>query len=124
LTDLQSGLVVSLLPLGSLLGCVFGAPLCDKIGRWKTIQIQNAIFICGALIIAGANSISAVYVGRVIVGIGSALSAVADIPYLTEIAPLHYRGRISSAYEMLVVIGILASFLVDLMFADVRNGWR
>lgn len=113
-----------MLPLGSLIGCCFGGPLCDKIGRWKTIQLQNVIFIFGALLISLAQNITDVYVGRIIIGIGSALSAVADIPYLTEVSPPCYRGRMSSAYEMLVVIGILISFLMDLIFRPIPGGWR
>lgn len=45
LSSVQQGLVVSLLPLGSIAGCVFGGPLCDYIGRWQTIILQNLIYI-------------------------------------------------------------------------------
>jgi MFS family permease len=45
LSYVEQGLVVSFLPLGSVFGCLFGGPLCDYIGRWKTIIIQNLIYI-------------------------------------------------------------------------------
>jgi MFS family permease len=45
LNSMQQGLVVSFLPLGSIAGCLFGGPLCDYIGRWQTIIIQNLIYI-------------------------------------------------------------------------------
>lgn len=92
--------------------------------RWKTIQIQNAIFILGAIIIAAAQDVNGVYVGRFIVGIASALSAIADIPYLTEVSAPEYRGRLTSAYEMLVVIGIFFSFIMNLALSTADGGWR
>ena len=45
LSVVEQGLVVSLLPVGSIFGCIFGGPLCDYIGRWQTIIIQNLIYI-------------------------------------------------------------------------------
>lgn len=65
-----------------------------------------------------------VYVGRFIVGIGTALSGIADIPYLTEISPPQYRGRLSSAYEFLAVVGIFCSFLINLMVSQQEGSWR
>jgi MFS transporter, SP family, galactose:H+ symporter len=124
LSDYEAGLVVSFLPLGSIFGCVIGGPLCDQIGRWWTIHLQNAAFIIGAIIVSCADSITHLYLGRFIIGIASALSAVADIPYLTEIAPSSHRGMISSAYEVLVVVGILMSFIIALCLVSHHSGWR
>jgi len=127
LSDVESGLVMSALALGSVLGCVMGGPLCDTIlGRWKTIQVQNIMFLAGSLLTAVAPSLSVVICGRFMVGIASSLSAIADIPYLTEIAPAHLRGRVSSSYEMLVVVGVMVSFVVDLVLNDLApvSGWR
>jgi MFS family permease len=107
-----------------MFGCAFGGWLCDRIGRWKTIQIQNAVFVLGALVIAGASGVGGLYTGRFIVGIASALSAIADIPYLTEVSSPELRGRLTSAYEMLVVVGILFSFCMNLFLVDVDGGWR
>lgn len=82
------------------------------------------MFVAGALIIAGSTSVDGLYVGRFIVGIASALSAIADIPYLTEVSAPIYRGRLTSAYEMLVVVGILFSFIMNLVLVDIDGGWR
>ena len=57
LSSVESGLIVAFLPLGSIVGCFIGGPLCDYIGRWKTIQLQNLIFILGSLTIASATSV-------------------------------------------------------------------
>jgi MFS family permease len=126
LSNYEAGLVVSFLPLGSIFGCIFGGPLCDKIGRWWTIHLQNFTFIFGAIIMSTATSLSSLYLGRFILGIASALSAVADIPYLTEVSPSAYRGLVSSAYEILVVVGILVSFIIALCLVEnnANSSWR
>jgi MFS family permease len=63
---------------------------------------------------------------RFVVGIASSLSAIADIPYLLEVAPVPQRGRVSSSYEMLVVIGVMTSFAANVILTDTcpSHGWR
>eukprot|EP01031_Cornospumella_fuschlensis_P040581 gene40581-49476_t len=58
------------------------------------------------------------------VGVASAISGLADVPYLTEISPAEFRGILSGQYEMLVSAGILISFSLDLAFSLFRDGWR
>lgn len=96
----------------------------NYIYRWKTIQLQNFIFIIGSLAIATASSVEHICIGRFIVGIASSLSAIADIPYLMEISPIALRGRFTSVYEMLVVFGILLSFIINLLLSNIKGGWR
>jgi len=51
-------------------------PLCDYLGRWKTIHIQNAIFVIGAIVTGGAPNFAVLCTGRLIIGIASAVSIV------------------------------------------------
>lgn len=65
LSNMETGLVMSALALGSVLGCVVGGPLCDSLlGRWKTIQLQNVVFLIGTLLSATASSLAMVIIGR------------------------------------------------------------
>lgn len=115
LNEYETGLVVALLPLGSIFGCIIGGPTCDFIGRWKTIILLNVIYIFGTLTIAMGPSIYYIYFGRYIIGVATALSGIADIPYLTEISSPHYRGRLCSTYELMAMLGILFAFLITLL---------
>lgn len=124
LSGYEQGLVVSILNAGSIVGCIFGGPLCDMLGRWKTIQIQNAIFVLGALLSGLANDLPTLCIGRFLVGVASALSGLADVPYLVEISPAEYRGFLSGQYEILVAVGVLMSFCLDLAFSTFKSGWR
>lgn len=65
LSNMESGLVMSALALGSVVGCVVGGTLCDSVlGRWWTIQLQNAIFLLGTLLAAVAPSLAVIILGR------------------------------------------------------------
>lgn len=127
LNDVEVGFAVSILYIGSMVASIFGGYLCDSIGRWKTIQVQNVLFIIGALLTSTATSFSVLCLGRFIVGIASALSGIADVPYLNEISPPAYRGLISSIYEMAISIGVLTSFISTLFLSSTDEygyGWR
>lgn len=124
LGPLEEGLVVSFLAMGSTLGSFVGGLICDRIGRKRTVHLQNLHFAVGTVLICSAQHILAVYAGRIIVGMGAALSAVASLSYLCEIAPSQQRGLITSAYEMLIVIGILVAWSTDFVASSVPEGWR
>jgi MFS family permease len=124
LSAYEEGLVVSILYAGSIVGCLLGGPLCDIFGRWKTIQLQNLVFIVGAVVTGFARNKSCLYLGRFLVGVASSISGLADVPYLTEIAPAEFRGIISGQYEILVAFGILLSFGLDVAFDLFPGGWR
>lgn len=65
LSPVESGLVMSALAMGSVLGCLVGGPLCDSLlGRWSTIQMQNGLFLLGAVLTAGAPTLAVLVLGR------------------------------------------------------------
>lgn len=123
LTDLQIGAVISVLYVGSIFGCAFGE-ISDRIGRWKTIHIQNLVFILGAIFISGASTIGSLYIGRILVGVASTLSGIADVPYLLEISPPSKRGIFTGIYEVLICVGVLASFVSNFLLRNSETGWR
>lgn len=45
-------------------------------------------------------------------------------PYLAEIAPPAYRGRLVTSLNILITGGQVVAYLIDAAFANVTEGWR
>lgn len=92
LTSAQQELVVSILYLGGGFGAMLGGSICDSFGRKRAILLTDGWFLLGAAVLYLAPTLSMVVVGRVIVGFAIAVSGIADVSYLHEIAPAQWRG--------------------------------
>lgn len=120
----QQEMIVATLVIGALVSSLFGGWILDKYGRKLTIILNSIIFFVGAIILASAHSFSMFIIGRFVLGFSIALSAVADCVYISEIAPLKWRGLLVSMNEMGIAIGILISYLMNYILIAVPNGWR
>ncbi|KAL7579455.1 hypothetical protein ACA910_014115 [Epithemia clementina (nom. ined.)] len=118
--------VVSILYVGGFLGAVLGGYMCDSLGRKTSILITDVVFILGAFILFLAPTYAIVVLGRVVVGFAVAVSGIADVCYLHEIAPLEWRGSIVSVNEACISLGFLISFAVGgvLSQGDNMDTWR
>lgn len=121
MTDFEKSIVVSIQAIGCLFGCLFGGVVSDKIGRWRAMLVQNALFVLGAVILSNARNVQTLIGGRIVIGMGSAFSIVADIPYLNEISPSTFRGRLASYYEIFVVIGTVVGGITCLIL---QENWK
>ncbi|KAG5188516.1 transporter-domain-containing protein [Tribonema minus] len=120
----QQDLVVSLMVVGSLLGSATGGFICDTIGRWRTIMLTSAVFVLGGALLCTASGPGQLYVGRIVIGFGIAISSIADISYLAEVAPAQIRGAMTSTNELMIAFGVLLAFFTDFMLRDTVGGWR
>ena len=106
----QQELVVSILYMGGICGATMGGSICDLFGRKKSILLCDVIFGMGAIVLYAAQNVSTILVGRVVVGFAIALSGIADVTYLHEIAPVQFRGAIVSVNEACIALGFLLAF--------------
>ncbi len=123
LTSFTEGLVVSSMLVGAIFGSGFSGPLSDKLGRRKLVFVIAIVFIVGALILSLAQSMIILVIGRFIIGLAVGGSTAIVPVYLSEMAPTDTRGSLSSLNQLMITIGILASYLVNYAFADME-AWR
>jgi sugar porter (SP) family MFS transporter len=109
--------------LGALLGALIGGDLADRIGRKRAVLIAGAMFTVGAVVQAFAADPEILVVGRLVVGAGVGVAAVAAPLYGAELAPATLRGRFVSAYQLAITIGIFLAYLVDGWLAHAED-WR
>jgi SP family galactose:H+ symporter-like MFS transporter len=123
LSPLVVEVVTSSVTLGALLGAVAGGELADRIGRKRAVLIAGALFTLGAAVQALAPVTEILVAGRLIIGLGVGVAAVAAPLYAAELSPAAWRGRFVSAYQLAITIGIFLAYLIDGWLSS-NKSWR
>lgn len=123
LSSILAEVVTSWVTLGALIGSLLGGYLADLYGRRRAVLIAGLLFIVGALLQALAPDVSLLVIGRLVVGFGVGVAAVAAPLYGAELAPAAHRGRFVSAYQLAITIGIFLAYLVNAGLAA-TDSWR
>ena len=110
--------------MGALAGSTVSGILADKLGRRAAILYTSMLFAVGSAITTSASSIGVLYGGRVLMGMAVAVSTTADVMYLTEVAPLEWRGALTSCNELMTTLGILLAYVTGLLTRGMAGGWR
>lgn len=127
LSDSQAETVVAFLFIGSALGSLIGGNITDRIGRKSSILVCDGIFVVGSLVLGLAPTYGAILFGRIVIGIAVAISAIADVSYLTEISPEAHRGALVSCNEASISLGFLLAYIVSYLVTvsiSYDDGWR
>lgn len=119
----EQGAVVSILLFGAMIGAALAGRPADRYGRRPTLLLIAGIYTVGIIAAAVAPSFGTLLAARFVMGLGvGAASAVVPL-YLSEVAPPAVRGRLVSLNQLMITIGIVASYLVALIFAGSED-WR
>lgn len=118
LSPAMEGFVISSIMIGGIIGVAVSGYLSDAYGRKKILMVAAILFAISAIGSALAISVAMLIGARIIGGIGIGLASALAVTYITECAPAAIRGRLSSMYQLFTVIGISATFFVNLLVAD------
>lgn len=126
LTTEQQEWIVTALLIGAILGAMSSGRLTDIFGRKKIIIITSFIFAIGSLMAGASPSLGFLAVSRIVLGIAIGISSFTVPMYIAEISPTKIRGALVSSFQLMITIGILASYFSDQAFADEANpfSWR
>uniref|UniRef100_A0A3P8SIE8 Solute carrier family 2, facilitated glucose transporter member 12 n=1 Tax=Amphiprion percula TaxID=161767 RepID=A0A3P8SIE8_AMPPE len=109
--------------LGALLICLAGGPVLDRYGRRCSLLLSAALVVGGTVVLVAVTSLAALTLGRLIVGMGTALSGTAACLYIAEISPQERRGLLVTLYELMLVVGVMLGFGCSYAFASLPRGW-
>ncbi|TCL71031.1 sugar porter (SP) family MFS transporter [Rhizobium sp. BK251] len=115
--------VTSWVTLGALAGSLMAGSLGDAVGRKRTMLLAGALFTLGAVVQSLAPGELVLVAGRLVVGIGVGVAAVAAPLYAAELAPASFRGRFISSYQLAITVGIFLAYLVNAHLSESGN-WR
>lgn len=110
---------------GTVVGALLGAIPTDKLGRKNTLIIIGILYFVSAVGSALATDPIMFAIFRFIGGLGVGASTIAAPTYISEISPVHERGRLVGMYQFNIVLGILVAFLSNYLLKDFgTEPWR
>lgn len=122
-TTMQEAIVGSVL-FGAMFGSLTSGMLTDKLGRKRTMLIIATLFIIGTLIATFANSVTAILVGRIIIGIAIGIGSYTAPLYIAEVAPVDKRGKLVTLNQLAITLGIFLSYVINYAFIQIEGSWR
>jgi SP family galactose:H+ symporter-like MFS transporter len=123
LTDVEQGVLVAIMPLGAMAGGIAAGRLAESRGRRRTLIVDAVILLAGTALTVVAPGLALLLVGRAVVGLGVGLASSTVPLYLSEIASPDRRGRLVTTNQLMLTIGILVAYGVDLAFSG-SGSWR
>ncbi|RPD77302.1 general substrate transporter [Lentinus tigrinus ALCF2SS1-7] len=125
----RQGGIVSIYYFGTLLGCLMGGVLGDKIGRIRTMLVGSLWVLVGAALQCSAQNIAWMCCARVINGIGTGyLNAIVPV-WSAEVATHTSRGAFIASEFTLNIFGVVVAYWLEFGLGFVGDGtsqvrWR
>ncbi|XP_078043186.1 facilitated trehalose transporter Tret1 isoform X2 [Augochlora pura] len=107
LTDDECSWIVSLTVIGSMIGPFVGAWLADRFGRKRCLMLSSIFFVVGWIIVLFAKTVEALYISRIILGIGVGIAYTANPMYISEVSDVNIRGALGTLTAANVFTGSL-----------------
>jgi len=106
-------LIGSFLTLGAFFSSIFAGLFARFLGRKPALWAACALTAVGAAIQIGTTSKAAVYVGRIVLGVGNGFLVTFSNIYCAEAAPAHLRAVMVALFSIWVNIGSIIGAAVN-----------
>lgn len=116
------GLVVAIALLASAVGALVGGRLANKLGRKKVMVLAAVLFLIAGFGQGVPFGVWDFIFWRLVGGFAIGLAAVISPMYISEVAPAHLRGRLSSLFQFAIVIGIFSTQLINQLLLLAAGG--
>jgi len=117
-TQLES--VTSSILIGAVIGAIGSAWINRQFGRRLALLVSAAIFVIGSISSALVSDFHLLIAVRIILGLALGVASFSAPLYLSEMAPADIRGRLISAYQLMITIGIVLAYLSDTAFTHLQ----
>lgn len=107
------GWFVSTFLLCAWFGSLINSPVVDRFGRRDTIRIACVVFVIGSVFQCAGKSVSMLFAGRAVAGVGVGQLTMVVPMYMSELAPPSVRGGLVVIQQLSITIGILISFWIN-----------
>lgn len=127
--DLSAGMfgtTTAAIAIGALIGALVGGYYVDKVGRIRMLSLDGVFFVVAAIGAAVAPNVYWLIICRFIMGLGVGLDFPVALSFIAE-----YKGRKRGAaltgWGVMFSVGLLVTYLVDIMAHALGAGdytWR
>lgn len=115
--SIGTGFSVASMLLGSAIGALMSGTLSDKFGRRRMLFVAAIFFIISAWGSGVASSSTPFIFYRILGGFAVGAASVMAPAYISEIAPAHIRGRLSSIQQVAIIAGLFMAFVSNYVLA-------
>ena len=109
-----------------LLGCAAGAAIAgrssDIFGRRNMMFVSAVLFIISAFGSGIATGSTEFIVYRIIGGLAVGAASVLAPAYISEVAPAHLRGRMTTIQQVAIIFGLFIAFVSNFLVAGAAGG--
>jgi sugar porter (SP) family MFS transporter len=123
LSPMMQQVVVSSLLVGAVLGVIVGGPLADRFGRKRVLLAVTVVFAAATLGCAFAGDAAILTAARGVLGLAIGASSLVVPTYIAEMSRRQARGALVSLHQLMVTVGILASYVVGYALSG-SGQWR
>ncbi|WP_020500022.1 sugar porter family MFS transporter [Sciscionella marina] len=116
------GTIVAAALFGAAVGAFTAGRVTNRLGRRTTMFLAGALFLATSVLSALAHTGTELAVWRLLGGVGVGTASVVGPLYIAEIAPAQLRGRLASAQQMSIVLGIFAALVCNASLVGAAGG--
>lgn len=102
----------SLVAIGSLFGALLGGYFTHAFGRKLSTMITCIPLAFGWLAIVCADSVSLLYLGRFLTGIGNGMSSLVTSVYVSEVSSSNARGMLGTINQIAASMGVFVVYVL------------
>ena len=117
LTPGQLSAIVAAVLLGSVFSTLFAGIIADFIGRKPFMILCGLCFIVSIPVIALSQSYQALFLGRLLQGVGAGFIGIVVPLYLAECLSASTRGKGTAIFQWFLTLGIVAAALVGIYYS-------
>ncbi len=121
MTAAQQGFMVSIYVFGGVIASLFAGTLADLLGRKKMMLLGGLMFVVSILLIFISSGYLALLSGRILMGLSGGVVCVVVPLYMAECLPSEFRGRGTSAFQLLMTLGFVLAAFIATHFANVHE---
>ncbi|KAJ4969040.1 hypothetical protein NE237_015741 [Protea cynaroides] len=102
----------SILTIGAMIGAITSGHIADFIGRKGAMRLSALFWITGWLAIYFSKGALSLDIGRLCTGYGCGVISYVVPIFIAEIAPKNLRGGLTTANQLMIVLGSSVAFLI------------